>query len=64
MKRQEILARVSQPAQERRIMAAWERFLQSGEVAPNTVRSRGWASPAWAIRRTQLRWPPAGPPGE
>jgi sigma-54 dependent transcriptional regulator, acetoin dehydrogenase operon transcriptional activator AcoR len=38
MKRQEVLARVSQPTRERRIMAAWERFLQSGEVAPNTVR--------------------------
>ena len=38
MKRQEMRARVAQPAQERRIMAAWERFLQSGEVAPNAVR--------------------------
>jgi hypothetical protein len=31
MTQQEMLAR------ERRIMGAWERFLQSGEVAPNTV---------------------------
>jgi sigma-54 dependent transcriptional regulator, acetoin dehydrogenase operon transcriptional activator AcoR len=38
MTQQEMLASFSQPAQERRIMAAWERFLQSGEVAPNTVR--------------------------
>jgi hypothetical protein len=38
MTRQEMLASFSQPAQERRIMAVWERFLQSGEVAPNAVR--------------------------
>jgi sigma-54 dependent transcriptional regulator, acetoin dehydrogenase operon transcriptional activator AcoR len=38
MTQQEMLASFSQPVQERRIMAAWERFLQSGEVAPNTVR--------------------------
>ena len=38
MTQQEMLASFSQPDQERRIMAAWERFLQSGEVAPNAVR--------------------------
>ena len=38
MKRQAMLASFAQPAQERRIMAAWERFLQGGEVAPNAVR--------------------------
>jgi hypothetical protein len=38
MTQQEMLASFSQPAQEIRIMAAWERFLERGEVAPNTVR--------------------------
>jgi hypothetical protein len=38
MKRQEMRASFSQPAQERHIMAAWERFLQRGEIAPHTVR--------------------------
>ena len=33
MAQQEMLASFSQPVQERRIMAAWERFLESGEVA-------------------------------
>jgi transcriptional regulator of acetoin/glycerol metabolism len=39
MTQQEMLASFAQPAQERRIMAAWERFLQSGEFAPSAVRS-------------------------
>jgi sigma-54 dependent transcriptional regulator, acetoin dehydrogenase operon transcriptional activator AcoR len=39
MTQQEMRASFSQPAQERRIMAAWERFVQRGEVAPHTVRS-------------------------
>src|SRR5262245_66188543 len=38
MTQREMLATFSQPAHERRIMAAWERFMQRGEVAPNTVR--------------------------
>jgi len=39
MKRQAMLASFAHPAPEQRIMAAWERFLQGGEVAPNAVRS-------------------------
>jgi hypothetical protein len=35
MTQQEMFTSFTQPAQERRIMAAWERFLQRGEVAPN-----------------------------
>jgi sigma-54 dependent transcriptional regulator, acetoin dehydrogenase operon transcriptional activator AcoR len=45
MKRKEMLASFSQPAQERQIMAAWERFLQRREFAPNAVRhliERSW----------------------
>src|ERR1700756_459951 len=34
------------PGRERQVMAAWERFLQNGEVAPNTLRApieRSWS---------------------
>ncbi len=45
MPRKESLASFSQPDQERRIMAAWERFLQDGELASSAVRrliERSW----------------------
>src|SRR6266568_1498909 len=45
MPRKESLASFSQPDQDRRIMAAWERFLQNGALASSTVRrliERSW----------------------
>ena len=45
MPRTEHLTGFSQPDQERRIMAAWERFLQDGELASSAVRrliERSW----------------------
>src|SRR2546427_2645263 len=45
MPRKERLASFPQPDQERRIMAAWERFLQNGALASSTVRrliERSW----------------------
>src|SRR5438128_8948118 len=45
MPRKESLASFSQPDQYRRIMAAWERFLQNGALASSAVRrliERSW----------------------
>src|SRR6266700_3376931 len=45
MPRKESLASFSQPDQDRRIMAAWERFLQNGALASSAVRrliERSW----------------------
>jgi len=45
MPRKESLASFSQPDQDRRIMAAWERFLQNDALASSAVRrliERSW----------------------